>query len=683
MRIGTAYNQTATVTNQAAGARLRLTFPSWTALPRGTLSVRCSTELAGDAIAANNKASGSAAVAVKNVGPTRITAPSGACDSGVSVFPACSLHNYGTAAASYTVRMRIGSGYNQTASVSGHEAGTRTYVTFPQWTALPRGAITVACTTELAGDQVTADNKVSGSVLVGVKDVATTRIMAPSGFVDSGTVVTPFCSVANYGSQTASYTVRMRIGAAYNQAVTVTSHSSGTARLATFPAWTASPCGDLAVSCSTELSGDAVPSNDKKSGSVSVRVDQPDGWESLSAVPLAPSGASVKDGGWLAYVESDGLIHGAKGNKTGDCYKYDLSADTWLSAAPIPEGKEGRQPSKGAVGCTDGSGSIYATKGNSTQGFWKYDIAPDSWRQLADVPLGLTNKKVQGGTDAVYANGFVYLLKGYRNEFWRYDVAADSWQSLADAPLGTSGRKKYDKGSWLVYDNDHTIYAHKARYHELFSYDITLASWTSGQLTGMPFVGMSGKSKQSRDGGCAAFLDGHIYALKGGNTQEFWRYDPSEDAWSELDTIPQAGTGAQKRRVKAGADLTATGDALYALKGNKTSEVWRYVPRAELGRQGSGDREGVAARSAVHSRQVAVLPNPARAGVLTLTAPSLRLASGPVRVEVTDVSGRVLKSQAAGRRSQIRLDLRAMKAGVYLVKLSAGDLAVTRKLVIQ
>ena len=78
-----------------------------------------------------------------------------------------------------------------------------------------------------------------------------------------------------------------------------------------------------------------------------------------------------------------------------------------------------------------------------------------------------------------------------------------------------------------------------------------------------------------------------------------------------------------------------------------------------------------------------MLPNPARAGVLTLTAPSLRFASGPVRVEVTDVSGRVLKSQAAGRRSQIRLDLRAMKAGVYLVKLSAGDLAVTRKLVIQ
>jgi hypothetical protein len=78
-----------------------------------------------------------------------------------------------------------------------------------------------------------------------------------------------------------------------------------------------------------------------------------------------------------------------------------------------------------------------------------------------------------------------------------------------------------------------------------------------------------------------------------------------------------------------------------------------------------------------------VLPNPVRAGVLTLTAPSLGLAGGPVRVEVTDVSGRVLKSQAAGRRSRIRLDLRAMKAGVYLVKLSAGDLAVTRKLVIR
>jgi len=72
-----------------------------------------------------------------NVGCTRILAPTGGIDSGASVTPACSVYNYGIVNATYTVRMKIGSTYSDSATVTNHAVGTRVYVTFANWTAIP------------------------------------------------------------------------------------------------------------------------------------------------------------------------------------------------------------------------------------------------------------------------------------------------------------------------------------------------------------------------------------------------------------------------------------------------------------------------------------------------------------------------------------------------------------------
>jgi len=297
---------------------------------------------------------------------------------------------------------------------------------------------------------------------------------------------------------------------------------------------------------------------------------------------------------------------------------------------------------------------------------------------------------VKGGTDLVFVPGaggpdYVYLLKGYKNEFWRYDVMKDSWQALADAPLGTSGKNKYDKGSWLVYDNQNTIYCHKAKYHELFTYDVALGTWTA-QLSGMPFVGMSGKSKRSKDGGSAAFLYGNTYALKGGNTQEFWQYDPGTDSWTELDTMPQVGSSGRKKKVKAGGDLTAATDALYALKGNKTNELWWYVPAAGTGCRASGGAEGtMSGARTIDDHRLTVSPNPLRPGfaLLRLDDRAALSSSGPVTVGIFDAAGRcILSSSFELRTSSFALDLRSVRTGVYIVRLAAGGFGVTQKLVV-
>jgi hypothetical protein len=78
---------------------------------------------------------------------------------------------------------------------------------------------------------------------------------------------------------------------------------------------------------------------------------------------------------------------------------------------------------------------------------------------------------------------------------------------------------------------------------------------------------------------------------------------------------------------------------------------------------------------------LAVSPNPARGNSATVRyiAPPGARAS----LTVSDVSGRVLTSNFDLRTSHFSLDLRSMPAGLYLVRLSAGGLIATQKLVVQ
>lgn len=103
-------------------------------------------------------------------------------------------------------------------------------------------------------------------------DVGVTRLVVPAGALDSGTTVTPSCSVFNYRSNTETYEVRLRIGTAYNQAVQVTGHAPGTLLCVEFPQWTALERGQLAATCSTELAGDDVASNNSRRNTVTVNV---------------------------------------------------------------------------------------------------------------------------------------------------------------------------------------------------------------------------------------------------------------------------------------------------------------------------------------------------------------------------------------------------------------------------
>jgi len=457
--------------------------------------------------------------------------------------------------------------------------------------------------------------------------------------------------------------------------------------------------GTWSMRCSTRCTADMNTLNDTATARFEVHRSWSTGWAEMTPMPPGPTPAPVGQGGWLVYVtgESDafgGQVYAAKGNKTDELYRYHVYGDSWKGITGMPYTSHSlwykKPPRKGSVGCSDGEDFIYVTQGNNTLGFYRLAMDGDSWETLTDVPEGTYRKKVKGGTDMAYVvvddTGYVYLLKGYKTEFYRYNTALGTWETLTEAPIGE--RPKWDKGSWLLAESQEAEYlwAHKAKYHELYQYFIDGDSW-GPEMPGMPFIGHSGRRKKSKDGGSAAFYDGAIYALKGGNTQEWWRYTVEDSVWTELETMPSYGSSGRKKRVKYGGDVASYGNgAFFALKGNKTLEFWRYICptlyAAGVTRDaGRGILSGVGRQAS--GALVRLSPNPLTGRFVT--AQYGLPQAGPFSVRVFDIAGRELlcTTLAAGHpASSVLLDCRTLAAGVYLVRLDCPGRTAAAKLVV-
>jgi hypothetical protein len=276
-RIG-AYANTVTCTLNASTTDT-LVFPGWTATVRGNNVTLCTTRLAGDANPGNDVCTSSVLVRVRDVGCRRIVAPLplGTVDSSTAVVPACTLYNFGTAAESYAVRMRIGMSYNNTASVTNHAAGTAVYVTFPSWTATTRNWNLMRCSTELAADQVAGNNLRLDSVFVRVRDIYVVPPIGPwYSTVNFNASVPCTARIRNQGNTAESLRVRFRIGSVmpyeYADSAWVTLAPARDSLLR-FANWIADSIAvpNFPVRCTAALGSDQVGWNNYQPSTVTVR----------------------------------------------------------------------------------------------------------------------------------------------------------------------------------------------------------------------------------------------------------------------------------------------------------------------------------------------------------------------------------------------------------------------------
>jgi len=621
---------------------------------------------------------------------TAILAPDTVVPQG-AVIPRARVQNYGTSAAAAKVLFLIsgpGTNYRDSTTVvvsPGQWAG----VSFRTWTA-DTGTFACRCSVAQAGDVNHANDALGRSCRVPapalVPDMAVTAILSPDPVESPGGIV-PSARVANFGnSWTASRVFCFITGPSVNwrDSVLVTVGPAGTA-VVTFHSWTADT-GTFACRCSVVQAGDVTPANNMLERTFLVPADAPPPppptfWHELTPIP-APTAVAVKDGGALAYVAGNGWLYALKGNRTVEFYTFNTISDYWMTLLNLPFGMSGKSVKAGGGLISDGERYLYALKGNNTVEFFRYDVATDSWTTLADVPMGGTNRKVKGGGDMVYVRGYasdyVYMLKGYGCEFWRYATATNQWEQMPQVPPGTKG--KWPKGSFMVFDGDHTIYAHKATYHDLWTFDTYTNAWNPSFINGMPQIGVSGRTKRSKDGGSGAWASGFLWALKGGGTGEFWRFDPASHDWTECESIRMYGSAARTRGVKQGGDLTVANNTFYALKGNKTREFWSYTPAEMGGHAGAPALDPIAVQAAGKTpaapTQLALTPNPAHGTV------RVSLPDGCRRIVLRDILGRQVLS-ASARASAMTLDLAGIAPGVYLVTGETGSGRNTARLIVE
>ncbi|MFO7650558.1 MAG: SBBP repeat-containing protein [bacterium] len=144
----------------------------------------------------------------------------------------------------------------------------------------------------------------------------------------------------------------------------------------------------------------------------------------------------------------------------------------------------------------------------------------------------------------------------------------DVWEFLEPMPVGVKNRGVKDGGA-LAFSGDSFVFAFKGNNTvEFYRYNIRAREWAA--MESIPPVGSTGSKKRVKAGGnLEPDTSGRIYALKGNNTQEFWRYSPTGDSWRELANFPTLASG---RRVKGGSGMAYVPslNRIYAVKGNST-----------------------------------------------------------------------------------------------------------------
>ena len=200
----------------------------------------------------------------------RIAVPTGNVDSGTAVVPSAVIVNNGDSTASFPVLFSIGSFYRDSQNVTGLAHGDSITVTFDTWPAIQRGPQTARCSTELAADESTANDRATRNITVRVRDVSVDSIMVPKGKINLGVAVTPQARVTNHGTGNANFQAKIFIGPVVAESAFVFGLASGASQTVSFPSWTPDSLGTFAARCTSQLNLDVVPGNNLAQDSFSV-----------------------------------------------------------------------------------------------------------------------------------------------------------------------------------------------------------------------------------------------------------------------------------------------------------------------------------------------------------------------------------------------------------------------------
>ncbi|MDH5186043.1 MAG: T9SS type A sorting domain-containing protein [candidate division WOR-3 bacterium] len=398
------------------------------------------------------------------------------------------------------------------------------------------------------------------------------------------------------------------------------------------------------------------------------------GW--MKKADVTGNSKRVKHGGCLTVIEDK--IYALVGNNTRDFMVYDINANTWTKKSEVPFSASGKQKrvKKGACITNDGN-YIYVIKGANTQEFYRYNPVDNTWIELNQP--GFT-KGIRGGSMVSNGRDLIYLISGTNNNEWKvYNINSGDWSSANPSTL-PAGKWRY--GSFIIHTDD-KVYGLRVggKTNEFYKLDFSTQMWMP--VESMPLVGKSGKRKRARQGASGAFAGNFIYALKGGNTYEFYAYNIQNDEWTQLEDIGQP-IGVPAKKVKRGGSLVFSPFAggLFAFVGNNTNEFWFYnivsPPNifSNIIDKSIKDIDN-------ETNRLTIVPNPA---INVAAVKYSLLVPGPVHIKLYNVTGKLVKSYTITNPAKdgvFFIDAKALSSGVYILRFNASDIMTTRKMVVE
>ena len=693
----------------AAGEALTHTYATWAKPHRSRRYVtRCSTYVAGDANPDNDLIDSAFTVATLDVGVQSIVSPTGALDTSAVITPRARLKNFGTAGTLFQTWFFIDSAgvrfYTDTYLASLNAGDTVTH-TYAEWAKPhPARSYVTRCSTYLAGDVNASNNRADGTFTITVApppDVAVTAVLAPIGSPDTTQTITPAATYNNNGPGAATFTafLQMDSGAAhtvfYDEDSLIAGLAPGAVTI-TFPTWAKPhPAGTYNILCSVYCAVDSHHVNDalRTSFDVVLPGTGPTAWTRMTDMLAGPKNKNVKDGGALAYgkeasdANDTGYVYAFKGNNRYEFYRYNTRSDVWITRESIPaigstSKKKAVKKGSSLVWATDGK--VYGTKGNGTLEWWMFDPAANKWTEKSRVPAGTKALKEGTSTAAVEVGGvdYVYLLKGSGTfEFYRYNIGTNAWDtSLPPAPGGASG-KAYKNGSAITCDGNDTIYCMKGSYNEFAAYSISGNAWQTRDP--VPLIGPLGKKKKVKAGGSLASDKASVvWALKGGNTNEFWQYHTTDHKWYTAAPVP---TGTKNVNGGGALAYSPVTRMLYGFRGNNQRDFFLFNPfpimfateAKNQGVMGGGVQANL-------TYKLAVSPNPFSGAACV----SYSLARpGSISLKLYDISGKLVTTLARGYANSgcytTSIDARKLSHGIYLLKFESEGYTSTATLILE
>jgi len=421
-------------------------------------------------------------------------------------------------------------------------------------------------------------------------DVGVQRLVWPVGVVDSGATGQPQAVVKNYGTEIESFEALFRIGNSYVGTVEVIGLGSGDSAEVRFAEWQALVRGGSAVCCSTMLDGDRVEANNIGRESVFIRVRDIGAAEIVRPVEVIGRGQ----------VQPEALIRNYGNRRESACCWFEIldssNARVYVDSVALELEPESLADTvvfaswevRGGT-FTDRCWTVLAgdmRPENDTVAsefrvpridaaleriLFPVDTIPEGWVQPvvqvanlgeepADIHVLLAVKDSSSGSaplsDLVFQDSvWVYGL----GETCRVNVLFRQW-------FAQPGQYQVSARTVLVGD--------EIGGNDSASAAVLVESLFSRHWMEMAPLPEGPRGMGVRSGGCLVATDQFIYALKGGASDEFYRFDVGNNSWQTLAPMPLGTSG---RKVKGGAALCWDGgNRLFAVKGNRTREFWIY-----------------------------------------------------------------------------------------------------------